>query len=505
MRRAVLTLFVVACACAGFVLGLRTNDAQVGLPLLRKTGEGAPSRDPAKIQKAPEERLGQALEAILAIGNRASTNRLGQYAALCAALENLDSEEIVQLLVKLDRMPASVRDLLMPLIVSWWGQRDPGAVTVWVQPTLARLQKQQNFMGMNAHDEALLEAWAVANPKAAFDYVREYPEHFELSGTLEFAIGALPGSYAARFAILKSVPDSAARRWVEPRFFMDWFYNDRRAALAAVSTLAPGKERDDALRTPLLYAGWATRNPTEALADLDAMGASNSSFSSLVVYQAAQGDPAAVARWLETEVAEAVTRDASTLISAWVGKDPAAAFAWGRDHGASPADRVKIDLHNGAQTQIQVAMEKNPEATLDWLQSVSPGRELDQYAELAARYTGSSDDCRALMAGASEDSAARIAASFEARLAAENPERAQEWAGSLEGQARTAAWTAFGQRNAGKDLPDLPVGPDRDAFLSGVANSNSGQPQKNAEAALQISDPQLRRQSFDDAISLWSE
>lgn len=514
MRRAVLALLVVAGVGAGYELGLRRNDSTVRPQAPRKAVEGGDSLDDERARRAvaPEERLAPALEAVLAIGNRAAPNRLSQYAALCTAVENLDSAEIVQLLVKLDRLPASTRDLLMPLIVCSWAQRDPDAATAWLQPTMARWQKQQNFMGMSYAYEQVVYYWAIATPKTAMEYARQHPDHPGLRLILGSAIDGISRSSTERLATLQSLPDSAARRSVETRIISDWAYSDPRAALAAASALDSGTQRDDAHRRVLLQ--WAKENPAEALAAMDSLGTSDSAFSSLVVNQAARRDPLAVARWLEAGGADAVSRNASGLLSAWACKDPAAAFAWGQNHGVSPADVVTLDRQSStdqaflwtgrSHTQIQVAMEQSPDATLKWLQSLPPGREYDQYAELAARVGRSPDDCRTLMLAASDDSAIRIAASFEARLAVENPERAQEWASSLTGRARVAAWSALGQKSGGKDLPDSLAGADRDAFLSGLANANTGQPQKGAEVALQISDPALRRQAFDDAMSRWS-
>jgi hypothetical protein len=507
MRRAAILLVAAASAVIGFELGTFTNRPATNSLSDHETANGDRSLVSANARRAlaSEETLGPALSAILAISNHSAPNRLGEYSALCAALENLESSQIAQLLVKVGRLPADARELLVPLIVSWWGRRDPVAATAWMEPILARLHNEERSpLGTNEAVYAVLRSWVEAAPQTALEYARQHPD-LELEHLLGSEFASAPGSYAERFAALQSLPGAWMRRAFETQLFSDWAASDRPAAFAAASALAPGKGRDEALGVVLRR--WAGQEPAEALSAMVTLGASSLTTFGDIVSEAAQKDPIVVAHWLEGRGADEIAHDAPLLVGAWVAKDPAAAFAWGKGHGVSPAD--VIDSPEGrtgaAQCQIQIAMDQKPKATLEWLQGLSPSVERDQYAELAARRAGRPEDFRVLLAGASEASAERITASIEGRLAAENPDHAQEWASSLEGPLRAAAWTAFGRKSGGKELPELPAGPDRDAFLGGLVFAPFSAPQTSAEAALQISDPSLRRQAFDDAMSRWTD
>ena len=104
-----------------------------------------------------------------------------------------------------------------------------------------------------------------------------------------------------------------------------------------------------------------------------------------------------------------------------------------------------------------------------------------------------------LLAELPPEAAARGAARVAETLALRDFAKAQQWAESLSGPAREAAWVAIGRLRI--EPRPLPPGPDRDAMLRGSAETQATRtPLKAIERALEIGDPALRRRTFDDVL-----
>ena len=164
-----------------------------------------------------------------------------------------------------------------------------------------------------------------------------------------------------------------------------------------------------------------------------------------------------------------------------------------RGHVAGDAAEI------GSDSPPSIALKEKPEETFAWLRALPAGSERDRYLELAALNSADEKRVRPLLAELPPEAAARGAARVAGALALHDFATAQQWAESLSGSARQAAWVAIGRLRI--EPRPLPPGPDRDAMLRGSAETQATRtPLKAIERALEISDPALRRRTFDDVL-----
>ena len=151
------------------------------------------------------------------------------------------------------------------------------------------------------------------------------------------------------------------------------------------------------------------------------------------------------------------------------------------------------------ETPLASALGAKPEATLAWLRALPAGPERERYLEFAVSTMPDHRLAQPLVAELPLEAATRAAGSIAGRLAYEKMEDARQWAESLAGTLRAAAWTAIG-RTRSEPLP-LPPGPDRDAMLSGLATAQAVMaPVKSLDHAIEIGDAALRRRTFEDVM-----
>ena len=497
-------LLAVIAAALGFLLGKTGRETQ---PAPLQSQAGGSSRDfAAPSSDKSEEALSSVLGALLDRGNFRELARLG------TLLDALDSKQMRALLERIERLTPPEYEVFLPRLLAYWTKRDPQAATEWMQPRLAGYAKDNGFAaGFANFDTDLMQAWAKNAPELAVEYARG---HFgtRLAGNiLVTAIFAWPDKdYAHRFELLRSFPAGEERKKVIVSLCFTWGQMDREAALASAGSLPPGEERDGALGQILARSAW--KDPAAAFATVEKFGLRVPPLLASLTKATARSDPAATARWVETQDAGMIVELGGVVARFWAERDPAKAFAWAIEHGvsiASPplrnASKARGDMFAGdvaeigSDSPLSVALKEKPEETFAWLRALPAGAERDRNLELAILASPDEKRVRTLVTELSPEAAARGAARVAETLALRDFAPAQQWAESLSGPAREAAWAAIGRIRI--EPRPLPLGPDRDAMLRGSAEAQAtGTPLKAIERALEIGDPALRRRTFDDVL-----
>lgn len=406
------------------------------------------------------------------------------------------------------------------LIMRAWAARDPQAATEWMRPRLEKYARLPGFRsGYTSAETELVEAWARSAPKVALEIATKYS-----SGELGYqllwsAIYALRDKDdAARFAVLQDFPPGSARQRMMRNFLDSWSRSDPAAALAALGSMAPDAERTEALRNMLTAA--PGRDPAGTLAQAEAFGMADDP-ATLQRLAMAVGDkaPWITARWLEARGPEALRRAGSALVLSWAQKEPATAFGWAQKHGidigaavlaGADSDTRSWAMRRGMHydSPIKMGLEKKPEVVLGWLRKQPAGAARDTAVLATLGAMREPQDMIPLLAMLPPEVMPRGAEAIAARFVGMGSDLGVEWARTLPaGPTRTAGWTALGKARGSTIPPKLPPGPDRDAFLRGSTQTTyyvQSSPEKAMERALSIDDPALRRQTFDEVMTVWA-
>jgi hypothetical protein len=229
--------------------------------------------------------------------------------------------------------------------------------------------------------------------------------------------------------------------------------------------------------------------------------------------------PWVTARWLEALGPEQLRSAGPALVLAWAKKEPATAFGWAAKHGIdigaavlAGADTETRDWARSKQlnwdTPMQMAMQSKPEVVLDWMRKQPAGTARDTAVVHTLRAMRDPQEMIPLLAMLSPEAAPQGAEAIAARFVGIGNDAAVQWAQTLPaGPTRTAGWTGLGKARGAAIPPDLTPGPERDAYLRGTTQTAyyvQAFPEKAMERALEISDPTLRRQTFDEVMGAWA-
>jgi hypothetical protein len=505
LRNVVLPL----CAAAlGFALGtMRLGDT--------RRESVAPTAGGHREASASAEFAGQSSQdesVVAALTALVERDDFRQLARLGALLDELDAAQMHALLDKLDRLPAADREVFLPRLLAHWTKRDPQAATAWMQPRLAGFAKEKWFpYSEGSFDADLVRAWVRNAPTLAIDYARGCPDSGLAKVIAEGALFVWPDKNPAiRFEVLRDFPPGQARQKAIVSFCFTWAQTDRPAAFAAAAALEPGPARTGALGE--ILARWAGDEPAVAFEEAKALGVTDPGWLTIMVKEAAKRDPAATARWIAAHEDAFPPQASAVLAQKWAASDPTEALAWALANGVSLvtppqilALRIPGEMFAGHaaemdyETPLGAALSSKPDAALAWIRALPTGAERERYLEFAITRAPDLAKVKPFIAELSPEAATRAAGRIASRLAYQQAAQAQQWAESLSGPMREAAWTAIGSTRT-EPLP-LPPGPDRDAMLSGLAIARAQQaPEQALDRVLEIRDPALRRRTFDDVL-----
>lgn len=457
---------------------------------------------------APEELLGVVLSMFSGEMN------LKDLARLESVLERLSPMQMSALLDEVERSTGPLRSERLPSLFALWQKRDPRAATAWIQPRLNTVAQDNPVSGYLTYPHPrgdLILAWAKASPRDALEYARSHARTSLAAQLLAAAVRNWPESDdRTRLALLLDFPQGAARSGALASLLADWTKREPSAALATAQALESEEERQKT--TAGVLRAWARKDAASALGQYRALALDDIPLLSDLLSDYVKVDPVRTANWLESLDAAQLGRYGPIVVEQWVERDPAAALTWALEHGLNIGFQWNVEqgmLHESlgrtnhdvsrVTQPLAAALEKQPEKTLAWLRSLPPGPERERLIETATLALKDVDQSVALFSSLSPEAAARAA--FGVALKFRGSDRGPQWAGSLPpGLARLRAWEGIGEQ-ASKAL-DLPPGPDRDAMLSGLAQSNTSlnKPIFALEHVMQIANPVLRRDIFEEVV-----
>ncbi|RYD78106.1 MAG: hypothetical protein EOP84_14695 [Verrucomicrobiaceae bacterium] len=502
-------------AASGALQGDGKKQAPETAPLLSASGNNAhqiPSMGDARTEAFNE-----------ALGTVNGKMDLRQLARLGEALSVLSPEQIPALLDRVESETSpNVQDRMMWLF-RWWQQHDPSRAGAWIRKRL-ELAAQDGPLGhayQSSNRYLLFQAWAKASPQDALEFAKLHRQSGLAEHLLSYAMEAWPDqSGRGRMALLLEFPAGNTRQDVLMNVLAKWTTQEPAAAIAAAQALPDDGERKKAIAAVLRE--WAKQDPDESFSRYQALGVSDVKLAARLLCAVVEKNPTRAVEWLAEIDPAHVAQLAPELVSQWAQSDPAAAFTWAIENGVSLATRVESEsrvMHNSFNRTMQFthrlmdpfsnALENKPEAVLAWLQQLPPGAERDRMIERTASTIRDLDQALALFSRLPPEAASRTASTIAQRFS-EDPTRLQEavkWAASLPpGPVRTNAWAGFGSSALHQLIPMPPPGPDRDAMLSGrvLGNGLRTSPIPSLETAMQISDPQLRRDMLDEAVEHFS-
>ena len=408
------------------------------------------------------------------------------------------------------------------LLMAAWVAHDPEAATEWMRPRIEQFARIPAFgSGYSSVETVLVGKWVRGAPELALEVARRYPQSKVAEQILwDVMYLSRDKDDAQRFELLREFPPGSARQNLMRRLCERWSKTDFPAALAGIASMAPDAERTETLRNML--ASFATRDWTSALARAEAFGVADDPKTAQRLAMAA-GDkaPWVTARWLEARDPSLLRSAGPWLVLAWAEKEPATAFKWALSHGidigahvlaGADADSRSWASRGGpdkSDSPMEVAIAKKPEAVKAWLRAQPAGDARDTAVVQTLRAMRDPREMIPLLdllpPEAGPEAATLVAERF--RYVSLGFDVAKQWAGNLPpGPTRTAVWTTLGEQHALAIVPDVPRGPDRDAMLRGMAQaplSSVLKPERPMDYVLQIDDPALRRQTFDDVMNRW--
>ena len=491
-------LLPICAAIIGYAAGMLRS------PEPHDSVEVAPGLVSANPESEPEGNAAQAVSGFI------SQRDFRQFARIGAAMEKMSALQIGALLDRLSRLQSGDTDGLAPMILGEWTRRSPEDAFAWMEPKLAEFSRQRSFgTGFQDSNIALATAWAGADSARAMDFARSHHQTSLAAKLLQSAVFAMRDkSDAGRFELLREFPSGDARDQSLKSLCMNWSYKNPQAALMAAETLSPGAVRDELVAEVLVRVVGKDRKV--AFEKLAALAPNDQKLELAVIQDFAKQSPAEAAAWVDAKDAEFGVAARAEIAARWAEKSPAEALNWALANGIPITKRPRDMVENGDSSvykghdlsaydePLLAAFNRSPAATLEWIKSLPLGDERDRYFSLLAERARSPKALAPLMAELPADTASKLAASI---TRSQPDAEAVEWAKSLSGEPRASAFRQLADRIS--DFSIVEPGPDRDAMLDGYAYRQArNAPVKALEAVTKISDPALRRQTFDDVM--WS-
>jgi hypothetical protein len=445
---------------------------------------------------------------------RAGDNDLTGLVRLGRALAQLDSTQIGTLLDRLEHDDWRSSDKQLSWLFTWWRKRDPAAARAWIEPRLIAAA-QDGPLGFTfdffARGQVIL-VWAKSDPKAALEFARLHPRTGLATKLLHAAMAEWrEKDYRTKIALLLEFPAGHARDTVLAETHRGWAFREPANAFASAESMPPGPEREKAIWDVL--TAWSEKDAAAALDKFDKLSLTDARLLSTMLAKYADKAPADAAALLTRLDASLLARCGPKVVEAWAQHDPASALSWALANGVRLSWVFETSSHlehNGFSrtssgsfqtiNPLAKAFEKQPEATLAWLRTLPPGAERDRVTELAVNSCRDVDQALALFATLPAENAARTAGGIVAKFGGDAA-RAHQWVTALPpGPARLAGWAGLGALPNAKF--DIPVGPDRDAYLTGTLHRSGlvPKPEERLATIAEVSDSVLRHDLFDEVM-----
>ncbi len=260
-----------------------------------------------------------------------------------------------------------------------------------------------------------------------------------------------------------------------------WAADDSESALLWLECNAQGLARSETLHSGVEL--WAERDPEAAAGWVEGMANDGSKATAVqsLVAKWAQSAPGAAAGWVAGLPGGPVRDKASrALVESWVETDPEAAAVWALSEAEFRGEReLLVDT-------ISQYTRQSPEDAESFIRSIADAYDTSDLLDghLAAR-------------------------------AGQDPVATAAWLGNLDqndplhsnAHARTLmqVWAESDSIAASNWLSEQPAGPERDAAISGFAETiQHYEPAAATAWAETISDPELRLQKLESSLATWA-
>lgn len=494
MRRLLSIAIPCAMAALGFLIGSETRESTT------QRAEKPGANEEANAGQA-EDLVGNVLGALR------EENALRQIAGIGNLLETMDPKQWRRLLDHIESFPGREREELLPRLIAIWARLDPKSATEWMKPRLDALpQDYRRSPRLESREWRVIWEWASNAPDEAIEYARKFRHYSEARNAILLSATSRrwDGNFAKGFELTRDFVPADQRDFAMSNLTRTWAETDREAAFAAAASLSPGRRREDAISGVLEV--WASTDPVRALELAASNNVDEPTALARILVEAAKGDPSQAAKWLENRGEADGGFKARVLATTWANHDPAAALKWAMANGvpiATPINRTMVGgmFNSTGVSPLAAAMQKDFPAALAFIESMPPGEERMRSIQLAIPRVTDFEKLKSFMGELAPEAVAAVVGKAAWGLVSRDKEKAFAWAATLSGEARKDAWVQIGFRLSRLTNADTtyvpPVGPDRDAMISGMASSGAiFRPEFSLNKAMEINDPEFRQQTL---------
>ena len=390
------------------------------------------------------------------------------YPAFYAAVQQLNLEEVRQLHRRVMAMPKN--EGLLDTVADRLVELDPAYALDFVR----KLPDSEDLKDPSG----VVAAWARRTPDAAIAEATKLGDGGKASLLLKEALGALA----------KKDPEDA---------------------LSKLGLIADEKQRDTVMGNCLTF--WALRDPAASTQWLQAhpetyrVGANGNDSIAWFIRTVASRDLTMALEFSQT-LPEPM-RQQALMASAreWAMADPVAALAWAKEKGLPLSQRVSAHM----DAIISTAMNRGPEKTTTWIESLPDGPERSVLAGSALRFAKAGMAPK-LFALIPEDDQPRFVGPFMMSLNMQTSGAGRQWMLTLpEGNLRVAAMNNLIRTYWFKDpvaiIDTFPAGYSRDVgYAAHIRRTGNETKAPDVQQLSKIADKEFRQKTAVDAFVAWS-
>jgi len=432
-----------------------------------------------------------------------------RYYEVVEALNEIKPHEISAFVRHLESSRGEAKDELFTTLVERWFELDPAAARDWALTS--------------SMEWSTVTAWGRADPAGAFDAAIQSDQSWAPS-LLSAAMRADDEKdMRPHLQKVRSLPPGPPRDRLLAPLIVAFVQKDPAAAYAAVEELSTPSARDQARYDVLRQ--WAREDPAGVLPVLEQMlltrelGAMGHAYVTEVAQHAGRVNPGLVLRWLENLPSAARVPAGIAVAGDWATKEPIPAVEWCMANGIEiTRPRYLGSRGEGWQPPVlELAMRTAPQETLALLNTLPQGADRDRLLECAFvaslkevkgdHLAGPGWSLYRQLPEEAQIENARVLGIVRARQG--EPHEFSDWlqnfpAGAARSNAVTGALADAALRDSvyGKTLlGSLTTPADRDAGLRGMIPFTP--PAAAAPLALEISDPQMRKDALEGVVTAW--
>jgi hypothetical protein len=431
------------------------------------------------------------------------------------ALYRLDSAQLHTMADRIEALTEqSQRTLLGPLLQRW-NKVDAAAAATWASTFINRYAATGQ-----SRDRDVILAWSRAAPERALEEaLRTSDQNLGAQMANAAASGMVGDNPAAIIERLSQLPSGKVRERALAQSLGAWADKAPAAAYAELSRLQPGRNADET--RIIVMKKWAATEPAAALKVLQKLAPTlpDSLYGNPLVKRVAETvaaqDPQLALNGI-AQLPENLRQNATVAaLVSWAAKDGVAALTWAHAHDIA-LDAKSFEQSLGGfggvswNSLAERAMNSDKEQVIAWVRGLPPSEERSRTI-LSIMGSASPEQARELFSDLPGEWQRNAVEQIVWRSGNDDFEGTTRWALEMpDGPARRIAITAITASDL-RRFPDsidailqrFPSPQDRDAVLSGAANTFDSEPRRAVEFATQIQNPEARERAFRTIAGNW--